>query len=182
MSNSLVTALLSFLEVAVHSILHIRELYPSSFFERRRKYGIPVWMSRQPDLNAFIVKVLRNAKPHFDRGLVRRVVVPISGPDSVVLESYVFTFANYAAGPALQVRGVVGVAIVGIVCWWWCCCSKKANPLFTRSTLRLPAGEGAGGLVQGVHHAPRHCGHAAATVAHFCAWLLHFQRGDCDGG
>ena len=101
---SLVTTILSFLEVAIHSILYMREVYPSTLFERRRKYGIPVWMSRHPDLNTYIVKVLRNSKPFFDRGLVRRIIVPISGPDSVVRETYVFQFSGYAAGPALNLR------------------------------------------------------------------------------
>lgn len=31
--------------------------YPSDIFERRRKYGVPVWMSRHPELNTYIYQV-----------------------------------------------------------------------------------------------------------------------------
>ena len=34
-----------FLEVAFHAILYVREIYPSSVFERRKKYDVPVQVS-----------------------------------------------------------------------------------------------------------------------------------------
>ena len=30
---------------------------PADIFERRRKYGVPVWMSRHPELNGYIHEV-----------------------------------------------------------------------------------------------------------------------------
>ncbi len=73
-------------------------------FDRRRKYNMPVFMSRHPDLNTYIVKVLQNAKPLFDRGLVRSVVVPILGPQQLVQEIHEFHFSNYVAGPAINLQ------------------------------------------------------------------------------
>ncbi|CAN0564148.1 unnamed protein product, partial [Ectocarpus sp. 12 AP-2014] len=49
--------LVEFLEAATHSLLHSRRAYPQDIFERRRKYGVPVWMSRHPELNAYISEV-----------------------------------------------------------------------------------------------------------------------------
>jgi len=103
-TSSLINEMLTFIEAAVHSILYCRGIYPSNLFERRRKYGMAVWMSRHPQLNTYITKVLRNAQPLFERGLVLRVLVPITGKDGVVRETYTFAFSNYAAGPTLDLR------------------------------------------------------------------------------
>ncbi|CAM9090745.1 unnamed protein product, partial [Phaeothamnion confervicola] len=55
------------LEVAIHSVLYARELYPETIFERRRAYGVPVHMSRLPELNDYISRVLRYAKPLLEK-------------------------------------------------------------------------------------------------------------------
>lgn len=72
--------LLEFLEVAIHTILCVpplwvpcaaarltreptcglryhRSVYPSSLFERRRKYNVAVQMSRHPELNDYVFEV-----------------------------------------------------------------------------------------------------------------------------
>lgn len=53
------------LEVCVHTILCLREVYPREAFTRHRAFGVPVLMSRHPDLNSYIAEVLQSA-----RGLV----------------------------------------------------------------------------------------------------------------
>ena len=42
--------LLEFLEVAFHSILYVRELYPAAVFHTTKKYNVPVQVSSQYDL------------------------------------------------------------------------------------------------------------------------------------
>ncbi|CBJ29113.1 HORMA domain protein [Ectocarpus siliculosus] len=74
-SEAVVDILVEFLEAATHSLLHSRRAYPQDIFERRRKYGVPVWMSRHPELNAYISEVLLRAKSLMEQGVVRRVLV-----------------------------------------------------------------------------------------------------------
>jgi hypothetical protein len=41
-------------EVAIHTILYIRQIYPADLFVRRKKYETPVYQSRHPGLNEYI--------------------------------------------------------------------------------------------------------------------------------
>lgn len=41
-------------EVAIHSILYVRQVYPADLFVRRKKYNTPVFQSRHPALNDYI--------------------------------------------------------------------------------------------------------------------------------
>lgn len=40
--------LCEFLEVAVHLILYVREVYPVGIFQKRKKYNVPVQVSAPP--------------------------------------------------------------------------------------------------------------------------------------
>eukprot|EP00903_Cladosiphon_okamuranus_P017527 g16142.t1 len=73
--EAMVDILVEFLETAVHSLLHARRLYPPDIFERRRKYGVPVWMSRHPELNSYIYEVLLRTRSLMEHGVVRKVLV-----------------------------------------------------------------------------------------------------------
>lgn len=41
-------------EVAIHTILYARQMYPVDLFVRRKKYDTPVFQSRHPALNEYI--------------------------------------------------------------------------------------------------------------------------------
>jgi len=41
-------------EVAIHTILYVRQVYPADLFVRRKKYETPVYQSRHPLLNEYI--------------------------------------------------------------------------------------------------------------------------------
>lgn len=69
---------IEFLEACVHQILYAKGVYISSVFEKRLKYGMQVFQSRHPDINGYIRKVLGNAYPLVDAGLVDGVVVALS--------------------------------------------------------------------------------------------------------
>jgi len=50
-------------EVAIHTILYVRQVYPADIFVRRKKYETPVYQSRHPTLNEYIsgaVKAVRD--------------------------------------------------------------------------------------------------------------------------
>ncbi|KAJ0036565.1 hypothetical protein NQD34_005242 [Periophthalmus magnuspinnatus] len=59
--------LCEFLEVAIHLILYVREVYPSGIFQKRRKYNVPVQMSCHPDLNQYIQDTLYCIKPLIEK-------------------------------------------------------------------------------------------------------------------
>ena len=41
-------------EVAIHTILYVRRVYPPDLFIRRKRYDTPVFQSRHPALNTYI--------------------------------------------------------------------------------------------------------------------------------
>lgn len=41
-------------EVAMHTILYVRQVYPPEIFVRRKKFDTPVFQSRHPALNEYI--------------------------------------------------------------------------------------------------------------------------------
>ena len=46
-------------EVAIHTILYIRQIYPADLFVRRKKYETPVYQSRHPGLNEYIAGAVK---------------------------------------------------------------------------------------------------------------------------
>ena len=98
-------------EVATHTILYVRHIYPAELFTRRKKYDTPVFQSRHPALNEYIagaVKAIADElaavsrmawqSPHgtdpVPQGNLDKVVIVIKGKDDVALERYVFAVQN----------------------------------------------------------------------------------------
>lgn len=52
--NQAVKGITEFIEVAIHTILYVRQIYPADLFVRRKKYDTPVFQSRHPALNEYI--------------------------------------------------------------------------------------------------------------------------------
>ena len=46
-------------EVATHTILYVRHVYPAELFIRRKKYDTPVFQSRHPSLNEYIAGAVK---------------------------------------------------------------------------------------------------------------------------
>lgn len=88
--NAAADILLEFLEVAIHNIIYIRHIYPSSIFERRKKYGVPVQMSIHPHLNEYITECLKTIKELLKKNEVRRVTVVFSDKHRTPVEIFVF--------------------------------------------------------------------------------------------
>jgi len=72
-----VEMVLEFLEVAIHCILFVREVYPIEIFERRRKYNVPVAMSRSQSLNQYIGQALNSLRDWMLKGIVEVIAVLI---------------------------------------------------------------------------------------------------------
>ncbi|GAA5971912.1 hypothetical protein JCM11641_001567 [Rhodosporidiobolus odoratus] len=83
-----------FLEVAFHTLLYIRQVYPESLFSKAQKYDVEVWQSRNPALTEYLVRVSECIAEEMHKGTIRRVIFVIkeAGPDETPLERFVFDF------------------------------------------------------------------------------------------
>jgi hypothetical protein len=83
---------LFFLEVALHSILFARRVYPAPLFERRSAFGMPVWMCRAPELAAAVGSLLSSLQGLLERNAVEAFVVALlAEPGGSALEQYSFS-------------------------------------------------------------------------------------------
>ncbi|ORX37149.1 DNA-binding protein [Kockovaella imperatae] len=65
------------LEIALHTILCIRQVYPPNTFTRRRAHGVPVYQSRHPQVCSYISEVVAAIGKEMEVGRVRRVTVVV---------------------------------------------------------------------------------------------------------
>lgn len=82
--------LTEFLEVAIHSILYTRELYPRQIFDLRKKYQIPIYVSKHPKVNDYINSCLGTVRHLLQSDSVKDVSVAILR-DGELQEKYVFS-------------------------------------------------------------------------------------------
>jgi len=74
-----------FLEVLIHQVLFLRDLYPKNIFVDRKKFGVPVKMSSHPWVNDYITKTVESVsnalkKPDTDIDSVVIVVAEQARP------------------------------------------------------------------------------------------------------
>ncbi|GAC96236.1 hypothetical protein PHSY_003816 [Pseudozyma hubeiensis SY62] len=81
--NQLVSGIIDFLEVAFHTILCMRSVYPYDAFARRKKYSHPCYQSRHPGLNEYISRVLTALRSEIEKSTVSKVILVIR-PNVVV--------------------------------------------------------------------------------------------------
>ncbi|KAF8600316.1 DNA-binding protein [Ceratobasidium sp. AG-I] len=99
--NQTVREIVEFLEVAIHTILFIRGVYPPDLFVRRRKWDAPVYQSRHPVLNEYISGAVSAVRDELLMGTVERMVVVIKSGQDVALERFIFSLnAVVQPGPA----------------------------------------------------------------------------------
>ena len=112
---------LSFLEVVIHNILFYRNVYPPGLFERRRSYGMAVWMSRHPGLNDSIHRILHSLLNPLLKGALEAVAVVIMGEKGEALEQYTLdvsltapdTPATYSDLETMLAAAVTKLALIG---------------------------------------------------------------------
>ena len=82
--------LCEFLEVAIHTILYIRDIYPAVIFDKRKKYNVPVQMSCHPQVNEYILSVLQSIKPLLKSDSIRSLALVIVDKMKHPMERFVF--------------------------------------------------------------------------------------------
>lgn len=129
-AEELTDLLLTFLEVAIHSILFARRVYPEAVFERRKQYGVAVWMSRHPKLNDCIHEALYHMKAPIMKGAVEAVVMLlVDAATGQPREQYVF--GTSITGTVLPVEALSGA-------------TASHGPAFASSSLSAGAGVASG--------------------------------------
>ncbi|KAF8846023.1 DNA-binding protein [Paxillus ammoniavirescens] len=92
--NQTVKGIAEFIEVAIHTILYVRQIYPPDLFVRRKKYDTPVFQSRHPALNEYISGAVKAVTDELRLGNVDKVVVVIKDKDHLALERFIFSVNN----------------------------------------------------------------------------------------
>lgn len=92
--NQAVKGMTEFIEVAIHTILYVRQIYPADLFVRRKKYDTPVFQSRHPALNEYISGTVKAVSDELVLGNVDKVVVVIKDRNQVALERFIFSVQN----------------------------------------------------------------------------------------
>ncbi|TFY70002.1 hypothetical protein EVJ58_g93 [Rhodofomes roseus] len=88
--NQVVRGISEFIEVAIHTILYVRQVYPVDLFVRRKKYDTVVFQSRHPALNEYISGAVKAIEDELLLGALDKVVVVIKDKDEVALERFIF--------------------------------------------------------------------------------------------
>ncbi|CAD6892506.1 unnamed protein product [Tilletia laevis] len=89
--NELVQHTCAFFQVAIESLLCIRNVYPPEVFQRRKKYNTPVYQVRHPGLANYVGLIIKSIKSELYKASVERVVLVITeSTDHTPLERFVF--------------------------------------------------------------------------------------------
>ncbi|EST07700.1 DNA-binding HORMA [Kalmanozyma brasiliensis GHG001] len=94
--NQLVSGIIDFLEVAFHTILCMRSVYPYDVFARRKKYSHPCYQSRHPGLNEYISRVLTALRGEIEKSTISKVILVIR--PNVVVEPAGFAGSGSSVG------------------------------------------------------------------------------------
>ncbi|KAK7695173.1 hypothetical protein QCA50_002363 [Cerrena zonata] len=81
-------------EVAIHTILYVRQVYPADVFVRRKKYNTPVFQSRHPGLNDYISGAVKAVTDELALGNVDKVILVIKNKEEIALERFIFAVRN----------------------------------------------------------------------------------------
>ncbi|KAI8622779.1 DNA-binding protein [Chytriomyces sp. MP71] len=88
--SSFMDCFVDFLEVAIHTILYERKVYPETVFEKAQMYNITVRRSRHPALNGYIMDFLMGIRVDLAQGAVHKIMLVILDTGSNPVEKFVF--------------------------------------------------------------------------------------------
>ncbi|KAH8112952.1 DNA-binding protein [Phellopilus nigrolimitatus] len=78
-------------EVAVHTILYIRQIYPADAFAQCAKYGIPVFQCQEPLINDYVSEAIKAIGEEIVEDNVASITISIHS-SGTPLEKFVFFF------------------------------------------------------------------------------------------
>ncbi|KAJ1984935.1 MAD2 mitotic arrest deficient-like 2 [Dimargaris cristalligena] len=75
-----------FVEALVHQVIYSRHIYPPTLFEKKNRYGIPVFMSRHPALNSYISHSIKDVDRLVKTGVLNKLFIMILDSNERTLE------------------------------------------------------------------------------------------------
>ncbi|PWN51980.1 DNA-binding protein [Violaceomyces palustris] len=75
--NETLESISQFLEVCLHTLLCLRQVYPLEVFTRRKKYDHLVYQSRHPGLNQYISRIVKAVLAEVSKSTVQKVILLI---------------------------------------------------------------------------------------------------------
>lgn len=89
-TGEVIDLLSEFLEVAIHQVLQLRNIYPAEIFERRRHFNVPVQWISHPELQDYIHSAVTSLKPLIRQGHVQKFAVAFFDRKQIAVEKFVF--------------------------------------------------------------------------------------------
>lgn len=85
---------MDFLEIAIHTVLRGRKLYPEEVFERKDIYGSTVYICEHPELKKYINIALKTLKLLIDKSknIFKSLNLLLFDTNKIVIEKYAFSF------------------------------------------------------------------------------------------
>ncbi|KAJ1509860.1 hypothetical protein HMI54_002050 [Coelomomyces lativittatus] len=104
--NDLVHHVLEFIEVAIHTILFVRQAYPKHVFKKTTKYDTPVMLCRSPIVIEYIQQALTSVRRLVQNACLERFSLLIldTSNEEVELERFAFRF-NWILQLASEMEG-----------------------------------------------------------------------------
>ncbi|CAO1634094.1 unnamed protein product [Parajaminaea phylloscopi] len=101
--NETVDGLVQFVECSIHTILHLRRVYPPEVFRLHRLYQVPVYRSRHPGLNEYLDGIVKSLRAEVAAQRAQRLILVISSATTLQpLERYIFDFEYLIPAAASQ--------------------------------------------------------------------------------
>jgi len=91
-----------FLTVALHTVLHSRNIYPAELFIRARKYNTCVQQCRHPTLCQWIRDAVQCCSEELGKGTVSRISIVILSSTDIPFERFVFDVSGFPELPQNQ--------------------------------------------------------------------------------
>lgn len=86
------------LEISLHTILQIRQVYPQFTFERKQKWGAIVYKSRVGAVQSYITELIKCIKSELYKDNVENVIIIIKNSQDLPIERFIFNIQNVVQG------------------------------------------------------------------------------------
>ncbi|KAG9254293.1 HORMA domain-containing protein [Emericellopsis atlantica] len=94
-ASTILSSFTSFLTLTIHTLLHHRDLYPSTTFITVRALNLPVYQSRHPAVCAWVNAAVSSLLPHLRAGTLAKVVFSIHAGETLdVQEKWVIDVSH----------------------------------------------------------------------------------------
>ncbi|TIB75331.1 DNA-binding protein [Wallemia mellicola] len=88
--STLSPLIITSVEISIHTILNIRQVYPQFTFERKQKWGAIVYKSRVPAVQSYITSLVESVIEQIKQDKVENIIVIIKNKYDIPFEKFIF--------------------------------------------------------------------------------------------